>query len=39
MREPDITVRGTRHRNIEAALEHLPVSDEEVDRLREAGGP
>lgn len=29
MREPDITVRGTRHRNIEAALEHLPVSDED----------
>lgn len=29
MCKPDITVRGTRHRTIEAALEYLPFSDED----------
>jgi hypothetical protein len=30
MCKPDITVRGTRYPSIEAALEHLPLSDEDL---------
>ncbi len=29
MCKPDITIRGTQHRSIEAALEYLPFSDED----------